>query len=120
MSGVKASAVSRFLGANNEPRSEYHPSAQVRGWGQTSSGFRCEQSYAENGDEIVRVSWMPGDGYRSTSVREKQKLVSEKIAALRELLSARYKVAMECPDYVFGGDPFLIVSEKEADGNGSN
>lgn len=112
MSSVKASAVSRYLGGKGWERSEWHPSAQVRGWGYQSSGYKCEDFYDFKHRPVVRVSYIPGDGYRG-EVETANALVREKVERLRRVLSVRYDVQLETPDSTFGGDPYLMVVKRK-------
>lgn len=112
MSSLKAAAVSRYLGRKGWTRSEWFPSAQVRGWRHQSTGYRCEDFYDFNHRPAVRVSWQPGDGYRQR-VMEAEAMVREKVEALRVVLSERYVVQLETPDATFGGDPYLMVTKRE-------
>lgn len=113
--GVAASVVSRYLSARGFHRSEWHPSASVRGWGNQSSGFKCEQSYADSSSPAVRVSWIPGDGYRTRARKDVREQITLQIAALSAELEKKYVVHMEKPDQVFGGDPYLMVTEKKSE-----
>lgn len=113
MSSLKASAVSRYLGKKGWTRSEWFPSAQVRGWGHQSSGYKCEDWSDHNFLPVVRVCWIPGDGYRTVKAKEASALVLEKVKALRDELSERYVVQLEIPDATFGGDPYLMVAKRE-------
>lgn len=117
MSKIRASAVSRYLASHEWRRSEWIPSAQVRGWGHHTTGFRCEDSYDFNHRPAVRVSWVPGEGYRGTARDDLDAIVKAKVRAMAETLAEKYDVATETPDSTFGGDPYLWVTAREESGN---
>lgn len=105
----KASAVSRYLGGKDWTRSEWFPSGQVRGWGHQSTGYKCEDWSDFNHRPCVRVSWIPGDGYRMQDPAKTYAMVRSKVHKLKEDLSEKYLVQYEEPDATFGGDPYLMV-----------
>lgn len=119
---LKASAVSRYLGERGLTRAEWHPSAQVRGWGTQSGGYRCEDFADFNYLPAVRVSWVPGDELRSESADWTRSFILERTRGLKTVLESRFIVQLEVPDSTFGGDPYLMVTGKREveDGNGSN
>ena len=105
---LKASSVSRYLGAKGFDRSE-----SCGSYAQTT-GFRCEEAYDFNHRPAVRVSWIPGTRPRREESRtEVAAAIHQKVSEMCEALSVRYNVQLETPDAVFGGDPHLMVTAKE-------
>ena len=103
---LKASSVSRYLGAKGFDRSE-----SCGSYAQTT-GFRCEEAYDFNHRPAVRVSWIPGDDYRTHDSKDVSAIVLANVKAMQQALSVRYVVRLEKPDQTFGGDPYLMITKK--------
>lgn len=103
---IKASSVSRYLGAKGFSRSESCGPTRT-------TGYRCEDTYDFNHRPCIRISWIPGDASRTTPPSEVHARLCVKVREMYEALSVRYNVTREKPDNVFGGDPYLMVTSKE-------
>lgn len=58
-----ASAVSKALVAGGLTKSETHRSGQIRGWSESSSGFKCEQGSEATGEFVDKVTYRRGTAY---------------------------------------------------------
>lgn len=103
---ITASAVSRHLRTQDWARSFTGQG------GHRKAGYRCEDSYDFNHRPAVRVSWIPGDDYRTHDSKDVSAIVLANVKAMQQALSARYVVRLEKPDQTFGGDPYLMITKK--------